>query len=77
MNIEVFFRWIPSVLHSSDKASRMLEIEGPAKQDILAHLDDLYKAGTFSLSFASQHCKQDDNILFEPSDHTQIWISSD
>ena len=47
MNIKVYFRWIPSELNSSDKASRILEIQGLAKQDMLAHLDDLYNAGVF------------------------------
>ena len=47
MNSKVHFGWIPSELNSSDEASRILEIEGPTKQDILAHLDDLYKAGIF------------------------------
>ena len=47
MNIKLYFRWIPSELMSADEASRILEIEGPLKRDILAHLDDLYKAGIF------------------------------
>ena len=64
MNIKLYFRWIPSELMSADKASRILEIEGPLKHDILAHLDDLYKAAIFSRSFASQHEKQNDNLFF-------------
>ena len=74
MNIKVYFRWIPSELNSSDKACRILEIEGPMKQDILAHLDDLYKASIFVRSNMSQsHVTRDDHFIFEPSDHTPIF----
>ena len=55
MNIKVYFRWTPSELNSSDKASRILEIEGPMKQDILAHLDELYKAGIFPVPICLSH----------------------
>ena len=77
MNIKVYFYWIPSELNSSDKASRILEIEGPMKQDILAHLDDLYKACILSRSYMSQsQDKQDNHFIFEPSDHTHNFGSA-